>query len=75
MLSSEQVHGTSSPSPPHCREQSTSQCSAAEEQKPQLQHRVEMAVEEVEGITEPAGLERARGLNVQAVLQSLPCPY
>lgn len=34
-----------------------------------------MAVEEVEGIAELEGFATASGLNVQAVLQSLPCPY
>lgn len=45
------------------------------EQKPQLQQSAEMAAEEVEGIAEPEGLATARGLNVQAVLRSPPCPY
>lgn len=45
------------------------------DQKPQLQQSAEMAVEEVEGITEAEGLVTARALNVQAVLRSPPCPY
>jgi len=45
------------------------------EKKPRLHCSVEMAVEEVEGIAESEGLVSARALNVQAILQSPPCPY